>query len=444
MRIQHQLGADVIFAFDELHHADEHPRLPGTLGGAYPGLGRALPGRARPAHRRARRPAVPGAVRGDPGRPVRGPAPAGHPGPGRARGSTGAASTATASAARWRRRTWAPSSAGAARSCRRTGRGTCSASPSRTTSSPRSRTAPTPSTASRRPGWPATRRSTPATAGSTSTPPPPAARSRPIDAECDCYTCAHYTRAYLHHLFKAKEMLASTLCTIHNERFIVRLVDDIRASIDDGTFDAFRTEFLGRYYPRPRSARSQPQRGGSSRRVRGAHVLAQPGRPAARSAVKVATTKSRTPAPSRKAVRGQGAVADHALLPQQHDARMVLGVAARRGLQGRHADVLRLDRCRSRSARIRSSALPFRPIVHRRSVAARAGPAPSCRPRRRPAGRCRPGAGSGRCPRPRRSRPAGSCTGLVTREAQVAVHPEQPEGLVLLRQRLQQRTPSAA
>ena len=75
--------------------------------------------------------------------------------------------------------------------------------------------------------------------------------SRPIDDECDCYTCAHYTRAYLHHLFKAKEMLASTLCTIHNERFIVRLVDDIRASIDDGTFDDFRTDFLGRYYAGP-------------------------------------------------------------------------------------------------------------------------------------------------------------------------------------------------
>ncbi len=70
----------------------------------------------------------------------------------------------------------------------------------------------------------------------------------PIEAECDCYTCAHYTRAYLHHLFKAKEMLASTLCTIHNERFIVRLVDDIRASIETGTFDDFKTDFLGRYY----------------------------------------------------------------------------------------------------------------------------------------------------------------------------------------------------
>jgi queuine tRNA-ribosyltransferase len=71
---------------------------------------------------------------------------------------------------------------------------------------------------------------------------------RPLDAGCDCYTCAHYTRAYLHHLFKAKEMLAATLATIHNERFTVRLVDDIRASIEAGAFAEFRTEFLGRFY----------------------------------------------------------------------------------------------------------------------------------------------------------------------------------------------------
>jgi queuine tRNA-ribosyltransferase len=70
----------------------------------------------------------------------------------------------------------------------------------------------------------------------------------PLEDGCDCYTCAHYTRAYLHHLFKAKEMLASTLATIHNERFTVRLVDDIRASIGDGSFAAFRAEFLGRFY----------------------------------------------------------------------------------------------------------------------------------------------------------------------------------------------------
>ncbi|OBK79291.1 tRNA guanosine(34) transglycosylase Tgt [Mycobacterium sp. 1274761.0] len=70
----------------------------------------------------------------------------------------------------------------------------------------------------------------------------------PIDAECDCYTCAHYTRAYLHHLFKAKEILASTLATIHNERFIIRLVDQIRMAIRTGEFDELRAEVLGRYY----------------------------------------------------------------------------------------------------------------------------------------------------------------------------------------------------
>ena len=72
----------------------------------------------------------------------------------------------------------------------------------------------------------------------------------PLEAGCDCYTCTHYTRAYLHHLFKAKEMLASTLATIHNERFTVRLVDEIRASLESGEFDLFRNEFMGRYNAR--------------------------------------------------------------------------------------------------------------------------------------------------------------------------------------------------
>ncbi|WP_082683809.1 MULTISPECIES: tRNA guanosine(34) transglycosylase Tgt [unclassified Mycobacterium] len=70
----------------------------------------------------------------------------------------------------------------------------------------------------------------------------------PIDADCDCYTCAHYTRAYLHHLFKAKEILSATLCTIHNERFVVRLVDRMRAAIDAGEFEELRADVLGRYY----------------------------------------------------------------------------------------------------------------------------------------------------------------------------------------------------
>jgi len=69
----------------------------------------------------------------------------------------------------------------------------------------------------------------------------------PIDDECDCYTCANYTRAYLCHLFRGKEMLAGTLATIHNERFIVRLVDQIRQSIVDGNFQELKAEFMGRY-----------------------------------------------------------------------------------------------------------------------------------------------------------------------------------------------------
>ena len=69
----------------------------------------------------------------------------------------------------------------------------------------------------------------------------------PIDDECDCYTCANYTRAYLCHLFRGKEMVAATLATIHNERFVVRLVDRMRQAIIDGDFKEMKEEFLGRY-----------------------------------------------------------------------------------------------------------------------------------------------------------------------------------------------------
>ena len=69
----------------------------------------------------------------------------------------------------------------------------------------------------------------------------------PIDDECDCYTCQNYTRAYLCHLFRGKEMLAATLATIHNERFIVRLVDQMRAALIDGTFYDLKADFMGRY-----------------------------------------------------------------------------------------------------------------------------------------------------------------------------------------------------
>lgn len=69
-----------------------------------------------------------------------------------------------------------------------------------------------------------------------------------IDEEFGGYVSQHYSRAYIHHLLKAKEYLAGTLCTIHNVEFMVRLVDTIRAAIDAGDFEAYRDEFLGRYY----------------------------------------------------------------------------------------------------------------------------------------------------------------------------------------------------
>lgn len=72
----------------------------------------------------------------------------------------------------------------------------------------------------------------------------------PIMAECDCYTCQHYTAAYICHLLRAKESLAGTLLSIHNERFIIKLVDDVRHSLEDGTFYAFRDHFLAQYYRR--------------------------------------------------------------------------------------------------------------------------------------------------------------------------------------------------
>jgi len=77
----------------------------------------------------------------------------------------------------------------------------------------------------------------------------------PIDDECDCYTCKNYTRAYLCHLFRGKEMLAGTLATIHNERFIVRLVDQMRQAIIDGTFQEMKKEFMGRYTHKSGQAR---------------------------------------------------------------------------------------------------------------------------------------------------------------------------------------------
>jgi queuine tRNA-ribosyltransferase len=65
----------------------------------------------------------------------------------------------------------------------------------------------------------------------------------PIDTACDCYTCRHYSRAYLRHLYLAKEILAHRLNTIHNLHFYLNLVKQVRMAIIEGSFDQFQRDF---------------------------------------------------------------------------------------------------------------------------------------------------------------------------------------------------------
>jgi queuine tRNA-ribosyltransferase len=69
----------------------------------------------------------------------------------------------------------------------------------------------------------------------------------PLDEECDCYTCRNFTRAYLRHLFIAREILALMLNTIHNVRFYLSLMERIRTSIAVGAFEDFRRSFRDRH-----------------------------------------------------------------------------------------------------------------------------------------------------------------------------------------------------
>ena len=67
---------------------------------------------------------------------------------------------------------------------------------------------------------------------------------RTIDEECDCYTCRNYTRAYLRHLFIAKEILALELSSIHNLHFYLNLVKIARENIVEGTFSDWKNEMI--------------------------------------------------------------------------------------------------------------------------------------------------------------------------------------------------------
>ena len=67
----------------------------------------------------------------------------------------------------------------------------------------------------------------------------------PLDPTCDCYACTRFSRAYIHHLYKAGEILAYTLVSMHNIRFLTNLMEQIRAAIADGRFTEFKNAYLG-------------------------------------------------------------------------------------------------------------------------------------------------------------------------------------------------------
>lgn len=70
---------------------------------------------------------------------------------------------------------------------------------------------------------------------------------RPIDESCDCYACKHYTRAYVRHLVKENEILASRLVTIHNLNFLLRLTENIREAIKEDRLLDYKEEFYKKY-----------------------------------------------------------------------------------------------------------------------------------------------------------------------------------------------------
>jgi len=82
---------------------------------------------------------------------------------------------------------------------------------------------------------------------------------RPIEEDCDCFACRHFTRAYLRHLFNVGEILAARMLSVHNSHMFLRVMRDVRRHLSTGSFDAFRREFIANYVP--------------SRRVLAARVL---------------------------------------------------------------------------------------------------------------------------------------------------------------------------
>jgi len=86
---------------------------------------------------------------------------------------------------------------------------------------------------------------------------------RPIEEGCECFACRHHTRAYVRHLLNVNEILGLRLVSIHNTHMFLKLMEDIRAHLDNGTFGEFRREFIAGYQPtsrvmEQRAAAAQP------------------------------------------------------------------------------------------------------------------------------------------------------------------------------------------
>src|SRR6266850_2823985 len=72
---------------------------------------------------------------------------------------------------------------------------------------------------------------------------------RPIEEDCDCFACKHFTRAYLRHLLNVGEILGLRMLSVHNTRMFVRTMEQARAAIENGTFAEFRRDFVANYVP---------------------------------------------------------------------------------------------------------------------------------------------------------------------------------------------------
>lgn len=69
----------------------------------------------------------------------------------------------------------------------------------------------------------------------------------PLDPDCDCYACRNFSRAYIRHLFKAQEILGARLASLHNLRFLIQMMEDVRQAIDEDRLLDWRREFYERY-----------------------------------------------------------------------------------------------------------------------------------------------------------------------------------------------------